>query len=171
MGINKLKVLSLTLVLILLIVPGVFAQETDDFENIDFSEYDLGELTEEQIENLKTELSELYDSLDEVDRKAILSALENLEIEDGEDVEIDNLGEELSAKIHEFKNDPENEEWTGQNISGMIQGFLDEKIENRNKNKVEVQNQEQNNNQNQVAQENKNNAQNKDKDKGKAKGK
>src|SRR6056297_1251471 len=131
---KNLKVLSLTLVLLLLLVPTVFAQEeTDSFDDIDFSEYDLGDLTEEQEEMLKEELSEIYSSLDEVDREAILSAMESLDIEDGEDADIDSLGQELSTKIEEFKNDPENEDWTGQDLSGMIQEFLDEKIENRNK--------------------------------------
>ncbi|MDZ7672794.1 MAG: hypothetical protein U5K53_08210 [Halanaerobiales bacterium] len=131
------------------------------------------------MRSLKAELRELYDSADEVDRQAIISALEKLEIEDVEDFDVENLGEELSTKIKEFKNDSENEDWTGQDLSAMINGFLDERIENRknrneNENEVEVQNQEQSNNQNQVAQENKNNAKNKDKgksNKGKAKGK
>ncbi len=170
MKINKLKVLSLTLVFLLLLVPAAFAQETDSFDDIDFSEYDL---TEEQIESLKVELREAYDSAEEVDREAIIEALEELEIEDVEDFNVENLGQELSLKIKEFKND---EDWTGQGLSAMINGFLDEKIENRKnrdedevenevEDEVKVQNQEQNNNQNQVAQENKNNAKNKDKGK------
>src|SRR6056297_192171 len=92
---KNLKVLSLTLVLLLLLVPTVFAQEeTDSFDDIDFSEYDLGDLTEEQEEMLKEELSEIYNSLDEIDREAILSAMESLDIEDGEDADIDSLGQD-----------------------------------------------------------------------------
>ncbi|MFO7815438.1 MAG: hypothetical protein R6V14_06860 [Halanaerobiales bacterium] len=149
---NKLKILSMTLVLLLLLVPAALANE--EIESL-IEEYELDYLTEDEETALVEALTELDES-EKIDRDTIEGILEDLQIEEDEDVdenEEEGLGEELASLIADIKDD---EDWTGQELSSEIQTFLNDNTE-----RVEVQNQEKAQNQNENAEENKENAQNK----------
>jgi hypothetical protein len=141
---KKLKILSLTLVLLLLLVPATLAQD------IDLEEYDLEYLSEEEIEALKTVLENLQEA-EVIDEDQLTAIIEDLAMdEDEEDTAEDNFGERLATSIEDFKNE-NNEEWTGKELANNIQSFIinnredimpeeaQNKIKEANENKEEAQ--------------------------------
>ena len=137
---KKWSIIAFTLVLTLILVPVAFAQdggetteETESWEDINFEDYDL-DLTEEEIQELETELKNLYENSEDVTIEDIRDMLEEMENEEEDE---DGMGEELSSSIATFKE--ENPEWTGQDLSAHIQEFLDEALE-RNKNREQNEN-------------------------------
>ncbi|MCF8000798.1 MAG: hypothetical protein K9K76_02965 [Halanaerobiales bacterium] len=141
---KKLKILSLTLVLLLLVVPAVLAQEDGDSENTSLvEEYDLDYLSEDEIASLEDALKDLEDN-ETVDEATINEMLEELELdedgdEDEEDTDKESFGEDLSSSIAQYKED--HGDWTGQDLSDHIQEFLD-KNKDRVRNRDQDQDQE-----------------------------
>ncbi len=121
---NRVKVLALTLVLLLLLVPAAIAQDNGEETNeLNLEEYDLDYLTEEEIETLKTVLENLQEA-DVIDEGQLIEIIEDLEmVENEEDTEEDNFGQRLATSIEEFKNE-NNEEWTGEQLANNIQDFI-----------------------------------------------
>ena len=124
---SKVKILALTLVLALLLVPANLVKaDQHETDELNLEEYNLDYLTEEELEALKTVLGNLKeaDVIDEEKLDAIINDLQmDEEMNEGEeDTEGENFGQNLSSSIKEFKN--ENEDWTGEQLANEIQDFI-----------------------------------------------
>lgn len=114
----------ITLALVLLLTLSIPTMAEADY--IDLNDYNL-DLTVEQRIILEEELSTFVDISGEIDLGLIKIILGELE-EDGEfeedydqDSEKINYGQGLAQRIKEFK--ANNEDWTGQELSNMIQNY------------------------------------------------
>lgn len=114
----------ITLVLVLLLTLSITTMAAADY--IDLNDYNL-DLTVEQRIVLEEELKTMIDIYGEIDLGLIKIILGELE-EDGEfeedydqDSEKINYGRGLAQRIKEFK--ANNEDWTGQELSNMIQNY------------------------------------------------
>jgi len=139
---KRFSIIALTLVMVLVMVPTIFAQ----IEGINFEDYDL-DLSEDEKAAVESALEDAYENYDEITKEDILEVLEDLEEDAIEDVEEpeeteeeDGIGQELSALIKEYKLTEEWKEKRGQGLSKKIHAFLDE---NNVRDEEEVPEQEQ----------------------------
>ncbi|HMA59101.1 MAG TPA: hypothetical protein VKN64_02330 [Halanaerobiales bacterium] len=160
---KKLSVIALTLVMVLVLAPTIFAEL-----DIDFDEYGL-DISDEQEAAIIEKLEELIDKNDQITEEDILAVLEKIKVEEEEETEDtpdeneeeeNEIGKELSEKIETWKEEYEaegNEEYKskGQFLSDNIQDFLDEKLTRDGEEEEEEQNQVQDQEQEQKQEEEK----------------
>lgn len=129
----NIKIISTVLVLLFLLASTPLMAQENDF--IDLNDYNL-DLTIEQKSILEEELSNVIDISGEIDLGMIKIILGELEKENEEDFEEDydensqddNFGRGLAQKIKAYK--ANNEDWTGQGLSNMINNYINENRSN-----------------------------------------
>ncbi len=133
----NIKIISIILVTLLLAVSAPLMAQENDF--IDLNDYDL-DLTIEQRSILTEELKNIVDISGEIDLGMIKIILGELEKENDQELEEDydensqedNFGYGLAQRIKAYKEN--NEAWTGQGLSNMINNYIEENRSNSSAN-------------------------------------